>query len=73
MESQIAALNRTVRAEMARAGETQTTLAPKISLSQSGLSRHLAGDSEWTYLDLVRLSEALGLPLGTFMPEQASA
>ena len=67
-------LNPTVRAEMARRGETQSTLAPKIGLTQSGLSRRLTGDAEWTVHDLYKLADVLDVPLSTFLPEmQASA
>ena len=74
MTHSLSDLNPTVRAEMARRGETQTTLAPKIGLTQSGLSRRLTGTAEWTVTDLYRLAQVFDLPLSTFLPElQASA
>ena len=62
-------LNPQIRAEMARRNETQTSLAPKLGLTQSGLSRRLTGESEWTVSDIYRLAEVFSLPLSVFLPE----
>ena len=76
MTYQIPNISPSVRAEMARRGETQTTLAAKIGLTQSGLSRRLTGEAEWTINDIYGLAAVFGVPLSTFLPdlsEKASA
>jgi predicted transcriptional regulator len=61
-----------VRAEIARRRCSQTTIAAKLQLSQSAVSRRLAGDVAWSVSELVGLSELLDVPLSTLLA-QASA
>lgn len=59
---------------MARRGLTQTSLAPMLGITQSGLSKRLSGTADWRIPELYLLAAALGVPLSTFLPElKASA
>jgi transcriptional regulator with XRE-family HTH domain len=48
-----------VRAEMARRGETQQSLADRIGMKQQGLSRRLRGETRFTVDELQRIADAL--------------
>jgi transcriptional regulator with XRE-family HTH domain len=66
------ALNPNIRAEMARSGITQGTLASRLDMSPSALSRRLTGDAEWTIGELLAVSEILRCPLGALVSEVAA-
>ena len=52
-----------VRAEMARRGVTQMTLARKIGLSQAAVSARLKGKTPFDINELVQIAVALDVPL----------
>lgn len=56
---------------MARRGETQITLAPKLGMSQSALSRRLTDDSVWTVAELVQVCGVLDVPLSALLVMRA--
>ncbi|ALM19587.1 helix-turn-helix domain-containing protein [Mycobacteroides abscessus] len=58
---------------MARAGESQSSLSPKILLSQAALSRRLCGFTSFTVDELARIAEALKVPIGTLLAEASKA
>ncbi|CPW40551.1 helix-turn-helix domain-containing protein [Mycobacteroides abscessus] len=62
-----------VRAEMARAGESQSSLSPKILLSQAALSRRLCGFTAFTVDELARIAGALNVPIAALLADQAVA
>jgi transcriptional regulator with XRE-family HTH domain len=62
-------LARNVRAELARAGVSQTALAAAMSLSQSAVNRRLQGATDWTVVELQQVADTLGLPLSAFIPD----
>lgn len=66
------ALNRNIRAEMARSGITQAAFARDLGMSQSALSRRLTGDADWTIGELLRAAEVLGCPLSALVSEVAA-
>lgn len=57
-----------VRAELARAGENQSSLAPKVDLSQQALSRRLSARVPFTVAELSRVAAQLGVPIGALIP-----
>lgn len=57
-----------VRAEMARQGITQPRLAPLIGMKTSGLNSRLAGRQEFKISELIKIADALGVPVAQFMP-----
>lgn len=72
MAIHIAKVNASIRAEMARAGETQTTFAAKLGVSQGSVSRRLTGDADWTVPEIIRAAEILNVPLSALLPEVAA-
>ena len=62
-----AATGANVRAEMARCGVTQTTLARKIGLSQTAVSARLKGRTPFDINELVLIAQVLGVPLDTLL------
>ncbi|RIR11247.1 helix-turn-helix domain-containing protein [Mycobacteroides abscessus] len=63
-----------VRAELARAGESQSSLAPKVDMSQQALSRRLSAQVPFTVTELSRIASVLGVPIGALTPtDQAVA
>ncbi|MGV0582790.1 helix-turn-helix transcriptional regulator [Mycobacteroides chelonae] len=57
-----------VRAELARAGENQASLAPRVGMSQQALSRRLSAQVPFTVTELSRVAGALGVPIGALTP-----
>jgi len=57
-----------IRAEMARRGITQQTLAGLIDMSQQSLSRRLRGEYPFDTAELERIGAALGVPVAEFLP-----
>jgi transcriptional regulator with XRE-family HTH domain len=51
---------------------TQTAMAPRLGMTQSGLSKKLRGDRPWTLDELYRAADALGCPLDELLPRRDS-
>lgn len=62
-----------IRVEMARQRVNQVVLAQKTGLSQSYISRRLVGTATFDLDDLERIADALGVPVGHFLRDPASA
>lgn len=63
-----------VRAEMARQGISQTTLAERLGWLQNRLSRRLTDGKTavpFTVDELVNVASALNVPLTRFLPDEA--
>lgn len=58
-----------VRAELARAGRTQQSLAAHLHLSQPAVSRRLSGDVSWSIDELVSVAEYLSVEVSVFVPQ----
>jgi transcriptional regulator with XRE-family HTH domain len=54
-----------VRAELARAGLSQTEFAASLGKSQAWISRRLTGSTPFDVDDLVRIAGALGVSVAT--------
>lgn len=67
--------NPTIRAEMARAGVTQTDLAAALGITQPAVSSRLKGRIDWRLRELHTVADALGIPVAVLVaePEQATA
>jgi len=62
-----------VRAEIARAGHTQSSLARQLNRSQSSLSRRLSGELPFDVHELTEIADALGVTLGTLIGEEKAS
>ena len=62
-----------VRAEMARCGVTQMTLASKIGISQPGISARLRGKTPFDINELCQIASVLDVPLAVLLPTESSA
>lgn len=62
-----------VRAEVARQALTQQQVADRLGEKQWWVSRRLTGDVAWDVADLVRVADALGVPVAKFLPTEAVA
>ena len=62
-----------VRAEMARYGVSQTSLAKAINRSQQALSRRLCGQVAFDVAELEAVAGAVGVPLGTLLADSQPA
>ena len=51
---------------------TQTAMAPRLGMTQSGLSKKLRGDRPWTLDELYRAADALGCTLEELLPRMDS-
>ncbi len=58
---------REVRAEMARQGVTQESLAARIGWSQRSVSRRLTGLVPLDVVELATVADALGVPAAQFL------
>ncbi|WP_078344525.1 helix-turn-helix domain-containing protein [Mycobacteroides chelonae] len=58
---------------MARADISQSSLAPKLGMSQQALSRRLSAQVPFTVDELTHLAGALGVPIGALTPADAIA
>jgi len=47
---------------------TQTAMAPRLGMTQSGLSKKLRGDRPWTLEELYRAADALGCEVEELLP-----
>ena len=56
-----------VRAEMARRGVTQMALAARIGISQAAVSARIKGKTPFDINELVRIADALDVPLETLL------
>lgn len=62
-----------MRAELARARVSQSTLAKDGPFSQSSLSRSLAGSRSFTVAELTFIAQYLGVPVASLLGEVAAA
>jgi len=58
-----------IRAEMARAGVTQTQLAVALGLPQAAISRRLCDETPWRVSEVQSVAEALGVPLSALLAD----
>ena len=75
-DSATEALAAATRAELARSGLHQATVAEALGMSRQALNARLRGRTHWTAVELQRLAFFLGVPLTTLLPshrEQVSA
>ena len=63
-----AEMGRNVRAEMARAGVSQSALADRVGLSQSGLSKRLRGAVPFDINEAHAIALALNVDVHTLLP-----
>ena len=57
-----------IRAEMARRGVAQMTLAAAVGVSQSGLSKRLRGHTPLDVNELLRIAAFLDVPVNDLIP-----
>jgi transcriptional regulator with XRE-family HTH domain len=62
-----------VRAEMARRGVTQQTLAAHLNLPQSAVSNRLRGKTAFNVNELAAAAAFLGVPLSALLPVEVAA
>lgn len=62
-----AQIARSVRAEMARRGINQETLAERLGLTQRAMSRRLTADTSFRAEELAAIADVLGVPVATFL------
>ena len=62
-----------VRAEMARRGVRQTTLAACLGLSQAAVSRRVTGGTEFSVAELLTVAGLLGVSPASLLGEAAMA
>ena len=62
-----------VRAEMARQGMTQESLAARIGWDQRRVSRRLTGEVALNVTELECIADALGVPAAQFLAAPAAA
>lgn len=62
-----------VRAEMTRAGVSQTTLAEQLGMSQPALSKRLLGKQVFDIDELTRVAEHLGVPVAVLLADHTAA
>lgn len=58
-----------VRAELARAGRNQQSLAAHLHLSQPAVSRRLSGGISFSIDELVSIAAYLGVEVSLFVPQ----
>jgi transcriptional regulator with XRE-family HTH domain len=66
-------VGKNVRAELARAGKTQTWLASVLALTQQSISSRLRGDVAFDVDELHRVADALAVPVASLLEQPASA
>lgn len=59
------------RAEMARRGQTQTSLAIAVDMTQQALSRRLSGRTPFTIDELAKVADVLGVSVTALIGEAA--
>jgi len=62
-----------IRAKMAYAEHTQTTLAELIGMTQQAFSRRMTGQTPFTLDELGRIASALDVPLSALVGDEAVA
>lgn len=62
-----------VRAEMARAGISQTSLATSLGISQAAVSKRLRGEVAFNVDELAAVAEVLGVALSALLAEQPAS
>ena len=61
-----------VRAEAARRGISQATIASTLGINQAGISRRMSGQIDFSAPELSALATAFGIPVATFFGEDAA-
>lgn len=69
----IAGVSANVRAEVARAGASQTDIAAVLGLSQAGVSRRLSGRVDFSATELTKLAAYLKVPASAFFESRGTA
>ncbi|PVB26571.1 helix-turn-helix domain-containing protein [Mycobacteroides abscessus] len=62
-----------IRAEIARAGHSQSSFARQIHMSQPAFSRRMLGRTPFTVGELTTVAESLGVTVARLMGERADA
>ena len=62
-----------IRAEMGRQDINGNQLAERLGTSEMWVSRRLSGVTPLRVADLIRIADALGVPITQFLPAPASA
>ncbi|WP_131822726.1 helix-turn-helix domain-containing protein [Mycobacteroides chelonae] len=62
-----------VRAEMARIGESQSSLSPKLGMSQQALSRRLSARVPFTIDELSQIAVELGVSMSALTPADCNS
>lgn len=68
-----AAVAAAVRAELARAGRNQQSLANHLHLSQPAVSRRLSGAVSFSIDELMAIAAYLGIDVAVFVPNRTPA
>lgn len=66
-------VGKNVRAELARAGKTQTWLAGVLAITQQSVSARLRGDVAFDVDELHRAAAALGVPVASLLEQPAQS
>ncbi len=61
---------RNVRAELARRGLSQATIANSLGLSQAAVSRRLLGTTSFSIAELERVAEVLPVPIAVLLADE---
>jgi transcriptional regulator with XRE-family HTH domain len=61
-----------IRAEMARAGVTQTQLAVALGLPQAAISRRLCDETPWRVGEIQAVAKTLGVPLSALLTDAST-
>lgn len=67
------AVHRNVRAEIARSGSSQATIADLLGLTQSAVSRRLSGKIDFSATELSKLAAYLNVPVAAFFTDMERA
>ena len=62
-----------IRAEMARAGLTQVSIAASLGIPQQSLSRRLAGKTPFSVDEAFAVADLLGVPVAVILPTRSDA
>lgn len=66
-------VGRNVQAEMVRRGITQTTLAPRLAMTQQALSRRISGHTAFKVDELQQIADLLGVPITDLLDDSVTA
>lgn len=57
-----------IRAELARAGISQASLAASLGITQQALSRRLLGKTPFSFDEAFAIADTLGVPVSEILP-----